>query len=148
MQLHGRVELRRAGLFDELDALIGRVLAAPGDLLRELFVALAVLLLWHVCLSPLGSRLPTHARCTATWRRSSIVAHRECTCHRHDRRRLAAPTRMRACVECGRRFWRLRSYRATSCPARRHSHRRARSATSRGALASCWPRAPISRTRA
>src|SRR5688572_21081880 len=48
VQLDGRVELRLTGLFDELHALCGLVLASAVDLLGELAIALAVLLLWHV----------------------------------------------------------------------------------------------------
>src|SRR6266540_4811844 len=49
MQFHGRVELRLAGLLDELHTLVGEVLASALDLLRELAIPLAVRLC-HPCL--------------------------------------------------------------------------------------------------
>src|SRR5207247_6400606 len=58
VQLDGRVELRLAGLSNELHTLVRRVLVAALDLLRELVVALSVLLGWNVLpLSPRRSRL-------------------------------------------------------------------------------------------
>src|SRR6185503_1539992 len=56
VQLYGGIELRLAGFLDELDALVGPVLAAAVDLLRELRIALAVLFLWHV--GPLSAVRP------------------------------------------------------------------------------------------
>src|SRR5438093_2489092 len=73
MQLDRRIEFRLAGLLDELHALFGWVFAKAIDLLRELVVALAVLLLWHV--RPLSAVRPAVSRAvhaTPWW--SSIVS--------------------------------------------------------------------------
>src|SRR5712691_103649 len=71
VQLDRRIELRLAGLLDELHALFGRVFAKAVDLLRELVVTLAVLFLWHV--RPLSATRPAVSRAVHATRRWTLI---------------------------------------------------------------------------
>src|SRR5207249_10206782 len=73
------------GLFDELHALFRRVFAKAVDLLRELVVPLAVLLLWH--LSPLSAVRPAVSRAVHATRRWTLIVSLRADLDSHAARR-------------------------------------------------------------